>query len=100
MDYQRPKEPMPLAEWKVRLIEQLKRDRLDGMGQALTYIHVPKCAGTTASAYLARLHLANKSHHRAAPDQADGVTFAIIRNPIERFESFLNYRLSFPEVWS
>ena len=57
----------------------------------LCFIHTPKCGGTYASQVLRYLKIRNKGHSLA--NENDGITFTIIRNPVERFESFLNYRL-------
>jgi hypothetical protein len=67
----------------------------------LIFIHTPKCGGTYASKILADLKIINKSHfpvhaknHIPANENENGITFTIIRDPIERFESLLNFRLS------
>jgi len=41
---------------------------------------------------LKKTNIVNKGHIQADP-QNDGITFTVIRNPIERFESLMNYRL-------
>ena len=58
----------------------------------LTFIHTPKCGGTFVRNILNNLNIKNKGHERAHPKN-DGITFTVIRNPIERFESLINYRL-------
>lgn len=58
----------------------------------LIFIHTPKCGGTYASTILNNLNIINNGHLQAN-DNEDGITFTIIRNPIERYESLLNYRL-------
>ena len=67
----------------------------------LIFIHTPKCGGTYASKILADLKIINKSHipvhaknHIPANENENGITFTIIREPVERFESLLNFRLS------
>ena len=62
----------------------------------LIFIHTPKCGGTFVKTILKNLNIANKGHIRADPKN-DGITFTVIRNPIERFESLMNYRLGEPE---
>lgn len=57
----------------------------------LTFIHTPKCGGTFVSRILKSLNIKNIGHKQATQD--DGTTFTVIRNPIERFESLMNYRL-------
>ena len=58
----------------------------------LTFIHTPKCGGTFVNNILTKLNITSKGHKRAHPKN-DGITFTVIRNPIERFESLINYRL-------
>ena len=60
--------------------------------QDLVFIHTPKCGGTYASNIFEKLNIRNKGHNLAR--KGNGITFTIIRNPIERFESLLNYRLN------
>jgi hypothetical protein len=57
----------------------------------LIFIHTPKCGGTYVSHILKHLNIKNAGHSQAVPNQ--GITFTVIRNPVERFESLLNYRL-------
>ncbi len=42
---------------------------------------------------LKTINIKNKGHNQADPEN-DGITFTVIRNPIERFESLMNYRLN------
>ena len=76
--------------WKQKIIDSLK-ERLKN-GERITFIHTPKCAGSYAKIYFDQCNIINKGHSPAIK-QSDGITFTIIRNPIDRFESFLNYRL-------
>ena len=62
----------------------------------LIFIHTPKCGGTFVNSILRKLNIARKGHKRA-DSQDDGITFTVIRHPIERFESLINYRLSEPK---
>jgi hypothetical protein len=57
----------------------------------LIFIHTPKCGGSYVSSILKHLKIKNKGHAQAIKDE--GITFTVIRNPINRFESLLNYRL-------
>jgi hypothetical protein len=57
----------------------------------LIFIHTPKCAGSYISNILSHLKIKNKGHNQAI--QNEGITFTVIRDPIKRFESLLNYRL-------
>ncbi len=57
----------------------------------LCFIHTPKCGGKYASQIFNDLKIRNKGHSQA--EKNDGITFTIIRNPVERFESLINYRL-------
>ena len=62
------------------------------MDKKLIFIHTPKCGGTFIASILSQLKIRNKGHNRAIKNE--GLTFTVIRNPIERFESLLNYRLN------
>jgi hypothetical protein len=59
--------------------------------QDLIFIHTPKCGGTYVGSILKHFNILNKVHKQAIPNE--GITFTVIREPIERFESFLNYKL-------
>ena len=80
---------MVLPEWKINLIKNLSIQIKNG--KKLVFIHIPKCAGTYASQYLKDLKITNRGHSKNI--NKDEITFAIIRHPINRFESLLNYRL-------
>ena len=59
----------------------------------LKFVHVPKCAGSYVSKILLHLNIENKGHTQATKNE-NATTFAVVRNPVERFESLLNYRLN------
>ena len=59
----------------------------------LVFIHTPKCAGSYISTILSHLKIKNNGHKQATPD-SKYIYFTCIRNPVERFESLLNYRLN------
>ena len=61
--------------------------------QPLTFIHTPKCGGNFVKSILKTINIKHKGHNQADPEN-DGITFTVIRNPIERFESLMNYRLN------
>ena len=58
----------------------------------LVFIHAPKCGGIYVSSILNHLKIQNNGHNQAVIND-DCIYFTVIRNPIERFESLLNYRL-------
>ena len=58
----------------------------------LVFIHTPKCAGSYVSTILSHLKIKNNGHTQATPNNKF-IYFTVIRNPVERFESLLNYRL-------
>ena len=60
---------------------------------SLTFIHTPKCGGQFVRSILKTINIKSNGHKQAHPEN-DGITFTVIRNPIERFESLMNYRLS------
>ena len=59
----------------------------------LVFIHTPKCAGSYIGNILSYLKIKNLGHHQAIPNKKY-IYFTVIRNPVERFESLLNYRLN------
>jgi hypothetical protein len=82
-----------IPNWKMDIIMKMKR-RIKKERRILTFIHIPKCAGSYAAQYIDNLHIINKGHHQATP--FDKFSFAIIRHPVDRLESLLNYRLNAP----
>jgi hypothetical protein len=77
-----------MNEKKKEFIEQIKKNNPD---KSLIFIHTPKCGGTYLSEILKDLNIQNKNHNLA--NKYDGIHFTIIREPADRFESLLNYRL-------
>ena len=71
-----------MDHWKK--IRAKKRDKL-------IFIHIPKCGGTYVASILNDLNIKNKGHTLAVENE--GINFTIIRDPVQRFESLLNYRL-------
>lgn len=69
-------------------IEELIKNKKE-----LVFIHTPKCAGSYVSTILLHLKIKNNGHEEAIPNDKY-IYFTVIRNPIERFESLLNYRLN------
>lgn len=72
----------------------------------LQFIHTPKCGGTYASIILYDLNIIDNPHlpvqknnHIPATGNEDKITFTIIRNPVERFESLLNFRLGMEDIF-
>jgi len=59
----------------------------------LVFVHTPKCAGSYIASILSHLNIKNNSHTQAVPSDKY-IYFTVIRKPVERFESLLNYRLS------
>ena len=58
----------------------------------LVFIHTPKCGGSYVSNILSHLKIKNNGHTQATLNNKY-IYFTVIRNPVERFESLLNYRL-------
>jgi hypothetical protein len=79
-----------LPNWKKEIILNIKEQVKNG--KKLSFVHIPKCGGCYASQYINACNIINKGHNLANNDNE--VTFTIIRDPIKRFESLLNYRLS------
>jgi hypothetical protein len=68
-------------------ISELRKNKKE-----LFFIHTPKCGGTYVSTILSNLKIKNGGHNQAIPNNKY-IFFTVIRNPVERFESLLNYRL-------
>lgn len=81
---------MQLPDYKIKILDFLKK-KLEKKYE-LTFIHIPKCGGSYAGKYLKDLNIYNKGHIQAT--SFDQLTFTIIRDPVKRFESLLNYRLN------
>lgn len=61
----------------------------------LIFIHTPKCAGSYVKKIIYDLQIPlNGPGHRRAKKINPKIAFTVFRDPIKRFESFLNYRLS------
>ena len=79
---------------QVKYWEYIKKKKIN----ILNFIHTPKCGGTYTENVINNL---NKINHRKInflghklANKTNEINFTIFRNPIERFESLLNYRLS------
>jgi hypothetical protein len=62
------------------------------MYKELIFVHIPKCGGTFVISILKDLEIKNIGHKLAPRD--NNLYFSVIREPVERFESLLNFRLS------
>jgi hypothetical protein len=82
-----------IQKWKIEILDIIK-NKLNKKNKKLIFIHIPKCGGSYISQYLNDLDIINNGHRISNSNNT--LTFAVIRNPINRFESLLNYRLSFP----
>jgi hypothetical protein len=66
----------------------------------LKFIHTPKCGGTYTNNILYDLQIidnvfpVNPKNHIPANGNEEEITFTIIRNPVDRFESLINFRLN------
>tara|TARA_R110002051_G_scaffold288459_1_gene351253 strand:+ start:1347 stop:1934 length:588 start_codon:yes stop_codon:yes gene_type:complete len=69
--------------------EKVKKEKPN---QKLVFIHTPKCAGRYTASILKDLKVRCKGHQTA--NENEGIAFTVIRHPVERFESLLNFRLA------
>lgn len=77
-----------MVDWKIKKINELI---LKKPNSKLIFVHTPKCGGTSVSEVLKNTDIINLGHNLT--EKSDNIVFTVIRNPIDRFESFLNYRL-------
>ena len=71
-----------------------KKIKEEKKGLKLVFIHTPKCGGSYVNSILRYLRIKRNGHLQATKElQEKYITFTVIREPVERFESFLNYRL-------
>jgi hypothetical protein len=75
--------------YSIHSIKELTSDK----NKKLVFIHTPKCGGSYVSSILSHLNIENKGHEQAILND-NYIYFTVIRNPVERFESLLNYRLN------
>jgi len=60
----------------------------------LVFVHTPRCAGNYVGQILKDLGIKNKGQNLLTRDE--GISFTVIRDPVERMESFLDSRLNEP----
>jgi hypothetical protein len=77
----------PEIIWKILSVKVKKT-------KDLLFVHTPKCGGSYVKHILWDLQIPTSGNgHVQAPKNAEQIVFTVFRNPIDRFESFLNYRL-------
>ncbi len=74
-----------LPEWKKKIIQENR-------GKKVAFVHIPKCAGSFVNRYCHDLGIESLGHNLAKNDK-NTFYFSVIRDPVTRFESFLNFRL-------
>lgn len=78
-----------LPQWKVRLLVDLLADM-----HAPIFLHIPKTGGTTVKGLCKRYNIETCKHNLGVLSRKRRrMVFCVVRNPVDRFESFLNYRL-------
>jgi hypothetical protein len=75
--------------FKKDFIENIKTNKIN---KPLIFVHTPKCAGSYVGQILKDLKIKGIQHNQAKRD-GNAIYFTVIRDPIKRFESLLNYRL-------
>ena len=63
--------------------------------QPLVFIHTPKTGGQYVKNILKSLNIRSIGHNQAQINT--GITFTVIRDPVDRVESFINYNIHKPE---
>ena len=81
---------MTLPAWKCDIIRKMKT-KIDS-GRQLVFVHTPKCAGQYCIQYFKGTSIINNSHTKYERSE-NTVAFTVIRDPVKRFESYLNYIL-------
>ena len=72
------------------IIQSIKDEKPD---KKLVFFHIPKCAGSYANVILNDLGVKTMEHRRPTGEE-DEISFTILRDPIRRYESWLNYILN------
>ena len=78
-------------------IRKWKRVQQRKSGAYIEYVHIPKTGGTFVKDILRHTKIRSASNytkgtHSIATNKKN-IIFTVIRHPVDRFESFLNYRL-------
>ena len=72
-----------------------KKIKESNPNKKLHFIHTPKCGGTYVRQICKKLNIIHKNKgHQHLTQKSPHITFTVIRDPVKRFESLLNYRLS------
>lgn len=62
------------------------------LNKELVFVHTPKCGGSYVGQILNHLKIKNNGHSIAIPNN-NSIYFTVIRDPVDRYESLLNFRL-------
>jgi len=81
---------LPLSRPRARRIDRMRK-------AGILFVHVPKCAGMAISQALYGMQVKHGTirwYRQCAPDLLDLPSFAVVRDPVERFVSAYRYALA------
>lgn len=82
---------MPIHQAHInRIQKKIKKN------QPLVFIHTPRTGGTSVKKLMKKLNIKSLGHKQSPKRNDIGITFTIIRDPVQRYESWINHNLEKP----